>query len=199
MSNRERWIIYPLLFLTLGIAMRDKIVPPRLKAREVVVVSAGAPGAVTADVIRCKHLEIVDRDKTPRVRMGITAQQAGVVEILKKDQQQAVVLAAGGEKGCGCVAVFGESDKPVVAISCDRTGKAGIVETANTDGRIQCQLRSTEFGGAVLTFDPEGHVFAAGRLGPKMGIFMGIPGLPQLIDMGPPFRFDRQVPPNENK
>ena len=27
MSNRERWIIYPLLFLSLGIAMRDKFAP----------------------------------------------------------------------------------------------------------------------------------------------------------------------------
>ena len=25
MSNRERWTVYPLLFLTLGIAVKDKI------------------------------------------------------------------------------------------------------------------------------------------------------------------------------
>ncbi|MBU4399038.1 MAG: hypothetical protein KKE86_06840, partial [Planctomycetes bacterium] len=28
MSTRERWIVYPLLFLTLGIALRNKILPP---------------------------------------------------------------------------------------------------------------------------------------------------------------------------
>jgi hypothetical protein len=28
MSTRERWIVYPLLFLTFGIALRDKIIPP---------------------------------------------------------------------------------------------------------------------------------------------------------------------------
>ena len=28
MSTRERWIVYPLLFMTLGIALRDKIMPP---------------------------------------------------------------------------------------------------------------------------------------------------------------------------
>ena len=27
MSTRERWIVYPLLFLTLGTVMRDKFVP----------------------------------------------------------------------------------------------------------------------------------------------------------------------------
>jgi hypothetical protein len=29
MTSRERWIVYPLLFLTLGIAMRDKVIPPQ--------------------------------------------------------------------------------------------------------------------------------------------------------------------------
>ena len=27
MSTRERWIVYPLLFMTLGIALRDKVIP----------------------------------------------------------------------------------------------------------------------------------------------------------------------------
>ncbi len=25
MSNRERWVVYPLLFLSLGVALRDKV------------------------------------------------------------------------------------------------------------------------------------------------------------------------------
>jgi hypothetical protein len=37
MSTRERWVVYPLLFLTLGIALRDKVVPRNtLRVREVV-------------------------------------------------------------------------------------------------------------------------------------------------------------------
>ena len=28
MSTRERWIVYPILFMTLGIALRDKIIRP---------------------------------------------------------------------------------------------------------------------------------------------------------------------------
>ncbi len=28
MTTRERWIVYPLLFLSLGIALRDKVMPP---------------------------------------------------------------------------------------------------------------------------------------------------------------------------
>ena len=28
MNTRERWIVYPLLFLALGLALRDKLIPP---------------------------------------------------------------------------------------------------------------------------------------------------------------------------
>jgi hypothetical protein len=37
MSTRERWIVYPLLFLTLGIALREKVIPPeRIRVGELV-------------------------------------------------------------------------------------------------------------------------------------------------------------------
>jgi hypothetical protein len=48
MSTRERWIVYPILFLTLGIAMRDKVVPPKsLQAR-----------AITTPRLRCNELQV---------------------------------------------------------------------------------------------------------------------------------------------
>ena len=48
MSTRERWIVYPLLFLTLGIVMRDKIrAPGPFQANE-----------VTAGQIHCGQLQV---------------------------------------------------------------------------------------------------------------------------------------------
>lgn len=47
MTTRERWIVYPLLFLTLGIALRDKIVPQRMVVSE----------EVRARHIRCGDIE----------------------------------------------------------------------------------------------------------------------------------------------
>jgi len=41
MSERERWVVYPLLFLTLGVALRDKLLHPvqqRIITREIVLV-----------------------------------------------------------------------------------------------------------------------------------------------------------------
>ena len=48
MSTRERWIVYPLLFLTLGIVMRDKVFPQRhFQAND-----------VTAERIHCGQLQV---------------------------------------------------------------------------------------------------------------------------------------------
>lgn len=48
MSTRERWIVYPLLFLALGVALRDKIVPVHK-----IVISQ----EIRARTIRCGELE----------------------------------------------------------------------------------------------------------------------------------------------
>ncbi len=59
MSTRERWTVYPLLFLTLGIALTDKITRQVNTAQ----LSASQVGAaqVSADTILCKKLLVTDR------------------------------------------------------------------------------------------------------------------------------------------
>ncbi len=44
MSNRERWTVYPLIFLTLGIALKDKLVK-----------------LVNVDLVACKRLVVTDQ------------------------------------------------------------------------------------------------------------------------------------------
>ncbi len=40
MSDRERWIVYPLLFLSLGLSLRDKMLPSReIKTHRVILVN----------------------------------------------------------------------------------------------------------------------------------------------------------------
>jgi hypothetical protein len=66
MNERERWIVYPLLFLALGAALRDKLVD-----------------RTTAKSIVCQELSIVDEEPTGRepqrtlVRIGRTKPQPG--------------------------------------------------------------------------------------------------------------------------
>ena len=47
MSERERWVVYPLLFLALGAALRDKLID-----------------RTTSRVIVCQELQVVDEDIT---------------------------------------------------------------------------------------------------------------------------------------
>jgi hypothetical protein len=51
-SQRERWILYPLLFLALGTSLRDKLIPSNLQAL-----------TVDAAVVRCDRLEVVEREE----------------------------------------------------------------------------------------------------------------------------------------
>jgi hypothetical protein len=49
MTERERWVVYPLLFLALGVSLRDKLID-----------------RTTARVIVCQELQVVDEDFTGR-------------------------------------------------------------------------------------------------------------------------------------
>jgi hypothetical protein len=87
MTDRERWTVYPLLFLTLGIAVKDKIV--RL---------------TDADTVNCKQLIIHDRQNRAQVVISSTPEggmltDAGTIackRLVVQDQQgrSQVVLAA---------------------------------------------------------------------------------------------------------
>jgi len=55
MSNRERWTVYPLLFMTLGIALTDKI-----------------SKRTNTDTVICKNLVVTDRQSVPQVVIQTT-------------------------------------------------------------------------------------------------------------------------------
>ena len=54
MSERERWIVYPLLFLALGAALRDKIF--NLTQSQTVVCESLGANTIDADRIRVRYL-----------------------------------------------------------------------------------------------------------------------------------------------
>ena len=63
MSERERWIVYPLLFFALGAALRDKLTQ-----------------SVESKNVVCQSLRIVDPYDTSRILAEIGTQQTGVLE-----------------------------------------------------------------------------------------------------------------------
>ena len=83
MSQRERWILYPLLFLALGTALRDKLVPARLR-----------PLSVDAALVRCERLEVVEREENSldlRFRPRIIG-EGGRLEFATKDGRSVLLL-----------------------------------------------------------------------------------------------------------
>jgi hypothetical protein len=115
MSTRERWIVYPLLFMTLGIALREKIVPPnRLHVSQVVcdrlqstqsecrtllvvgpnnrpVVIAGTDGATLAGTI-----ETFSARGLPQVRLLSTA-TGGAITAIARGGKLALIMADIGQ------------------------------------------------------------------------------------------------------
>jgi hypothetical protein len=87
MSDRERWIVYPLLFMTLGIALRDKVVPPSFLGDNSMRLVAGETssrgircGEMRANHIVCDRLDVTNGER-PVVVLGTdSSTRGGIVE-----------------------------------------------------------------------------------------------------------------------
>jgi hypothetical protein len=77
MSNRERWVVYPLLFMSLGFSLTNGIAQQEK--------SALRDGGAERDVVHCKTLEIIGPDGKPRWVLGTTATGEGSLELVAKD------------------------------------------------------------------------------------------------------------------
>lgn len=77
MSERERWIVYPLLFLALGAGLRDKLLKQ-----------------TTADQVVCKRLVVIDDAGKPTAALAGADLQVGRIQAGVVDAQQ---LRQGGQ------------------------------------------------------------------------------------------------------
>jgi hypothetical protein len=68
MSDRERWIVYPLLLLAIGLALRNGVETP----------DEGHGAEV--DVVRCKALEVMGPEGKPTVTITTSDKGDGMVE-----------------------------------------------------------------------------------------------------------------------
>jgi hypothetical protein len=142
MSTRERWIVYPLLFMTLGITLRDKVIPPAHLGNLGMQFEAGA---ITTHRIRCNELQVGEEAGAitiPRIRCNEL--QVGEVVCDRLESKQSV---------CRTLLVNGPNGRPVVIAGADTKTRAGIVETFTASGIPQVRLLSTDTGGMVVTFE----------------------------------------------
>ena len=97
MSSRERWTVYPLLFLAIGLALRAVALPPeRLDV-----------DTIEAARVICGEIVVTSDDGTKLVHVGrVKGQGGGRIEISDRDGHEAVAVGTGPEGRDGTVEFF---------------------------------------------------------------------------------------------
>jgi hypothetical protein len=115
MSTRERWIVYPLLFLTLGIALRDKVVPPsQIRCNEL---QAGQVVCNRLESVQseCRTLLVHGPNGRPVVVAGAdNASRAGTIETFTVNGLPQIQLHS-TEHG-GMITTIGHAGKLILAL-----------------------------------------------------------------------------------
>jgi hypothetical protein len=135
MSTRERWIVYPLLFLTLGIAMRDKILP----AARIQV------GEITAGQIRCNELQVAKETASEQIHCN----QLQVGQVVCNRLQSVGGIDAVGVQ-CREFQVVGSNGLPTVIVGTDPTSRGGLITTFSSIGAPLVCLQPSDSGGKVI-------------------------------------------------
>jgi len=148
MTTRERWIVYPLLFLTLGIALRDKIIPSSVKATD-----------LTAQKIQCNQLEVGQWIRCPQMEAG-NVHCRGIFTVANPKGEERIRIGVTPGK-TGRLELCGQDGKPAVVIGAGKRGRSGMIETFSDKGAPLVQIHSTDGGGIVTTVDREQKVLVA--------------------------------------
>lgn len=130
MSTRERWIVYPLLFLTLGIALRDKVIPPDHLGNFRMKFEAGT---VVTPRIRCNEL-LCDRIESKQ-------SQCGSLLIIGPNGLPVVVAGTDNKGRAGIIETFTTEGMRQVRILSSDTG--GMVSTIQRAGKLALILGDT--------------------------------------------------------
>lgn len=174
MSTRERWIVYPLLFLALGLALRDKVYPPSkftagtVRAEEMVV-----------GKIRCNFLEGI------RAEWPVAVARLDVHEMTVSGPHGARRAWLGAmENQSGQVELYGREGKPVLVLGANAAGEAGLLEAMTADGSPQVLLDSVNGWGRVSVVGP-GQQFACtlGNYGGKIAVFAEAPQKKRVLPL----------------
>lgn len=119
MSDRERWTVYPLLFLTIGLAMRAVLVPPATMSD------------IEAVRLVCREIVVEDEDGTVVLHLGRVAGAGGRLEINDRDGN--ALMAVGSRP-----AASSEDDKSGSRTTAVRP--RAVIEFAGPDGDVVRRL-----------------------------------------------------------
>jgi hypothetical protein len=100
MSTRDRWTVYPLLLLAIGLALRGQLVPHEADTGK---------AAITADAVICRELAIVGDSGKIIVHAGrVNGGGGGRIEIRDAAGIDAVAVGTTAESRAGAAEFFDE-------------------------------------------------------------------------------------------
>jgi hypothetical protein len=151
LTSRERWTIYPLLFLALGVALRDKLT-----------------ATVDSRFMSCEELEIVDRHG--QLQMRLTSLEGDSGKILLYGPDGRLALAAEAEKSLEPYASGGslkvlDGGVPRVVVSSGPAG--GTVTTIDNERNLTVTLGHEVEQSGVMAVNRKHHASFSARFEPR--------------------------------
>jgi len=97
MTTRERWTVYPLLFLSIGLAVRAVTVPPPTLEVDV----------LDANRVICGEIVVKSDDGTKLIHVGrVKGEGGGRIEISDRDGREALAIGTGSAGRDGSLEFF---------------------------------------------------------------------------------------------
>jgi hypothetical protein len=106
MTSRERWTVYPLLFLAIGLAVRAVAVPDEKLA-------AARVGALETARLTCREIVVEAEDGTVLIHMGrVIGAGGGRIEIKDEKGVDSIAIGTGPQDRSGTVECYDADGKP---------------------------------------------------------------------------------------
>lgn len=139
MTSRERWTIYPLLFLSLGMGLRSRLT-----------------GMETATTVRCQRLFIVDEAGKPLIAAG-ASRDGSAGEILIQTAAGIPQVDLGSNGAAGNLRTFGPDGKPLTLLRGSPRG--GHLALLRGDQQVVFSLGHDDQESGIFALDiPTGQV-----------------------------------------
>lgn len=176
MTVRERWTVYPLIFLALGVAVRDKFWPPSLlRARSLAVETLRVQRMAVAEQLVSSQLKVE--------RMEGVQLQTGELLLVSSDGKLRAHLLAQLSQG-GQLVLYNHQGKPVLLAGVEPASASGILEIVSPEGKPLVELRSAGGHGVVNAIDQNGVVVCVlGSDGQTAGLFLELPQVQKVLPL----------------
>jgi len=183
MSDRERWVVYPLLFFSIGLSLYNRVavsqpaITPVVQCNQLECNSVRVLGAngqeqalLTERGLVAHSVRVTAPDGEDRMILETAPNDAGQLQLLGAEGQLRLSLGSDTKDNSGALAIFSGSDSPVALVAAD--GDGGSIGTFTEAGkRLVYITHDAKGSGTMVSFDAEGtpHFYLTATLRQQPG------------------------------